>query len=320
MKLKTKDELLIATAYESLSPNITKISKYLNLHNIYLTDKQITTIYTNLKNESQTNGYTKVTTFCKDKRYLEAIEELKTLKQIYYDILENKIDYNQINIPQTKPYKIGNPYKDIIKPKTQIILSSSLQTPEIYNKIEIKDNNLQIEPQNINKHNKKIIESPKNLKETKRYVLRMNEDEKLLDDFFDYLDIICEYKSVYIVQHKLNFKFIKDLKNNKPDIKDIHNQYNSIMYKIKNKKHEKEKGVWKYEIKIIIGYIISIIGYENEFIDILNNVEGNSLQVSVMNILMKLQDVIMRVNDKKIVYKCDELKKGVSCFCDYYKK
>ena len=92
------------------------------------------------------------------------------------------------------------------------------------------------------------------------------------------------------------------------------------MYKIKNKKHEKEKGVWKYEIKIIIGYIISIIGYENEFIDILNNVEGNSLQVSVMNILMKLQDVIMRVNDKKIVYKCDELKKGVSCFCDYYKK
>jgi hypothetical protein len=336
MELTTTEKLLIATAFDYYgSNNILEVNKYLKYNKLNLTTGQIAEIYNQIKKESELGGYSSAVDYCEDKRYMKAVLCYKKYKKLIYDVLEDNVDLNTIVIPEDEPYNVGKQTSLVdIKNKRESHFNDLHSYTENLPKcdLSVTDQTLQIEPKNINKSNIKMkLESPKNIKEKKRFYLKMDEEEKLIDDYFDYLDLKTTEgqkkpenlgkKNKSFEKYPTLFSTVKIDREEIIEDKDVNIHFERIMSKIQNtKKHEKDKTLWKVELKIIVDYLSSVLGKSEKFASIYSNIESNTMQYTIMSLMLIIQDIIIEESDREILDKCSDLKKKLAIFCDYYKK
>lgn len=194
MELTTTEKLLIATAFDYYgTSNITEINKYLKYNKLNLTTIQISEIYDKIKKESEISGYSSAVDYCEDKRYIKALDCYKKYKKMIDDVLEDKIDIKSVDIPVEEPINVGKQtslidFKNKRESHNNDLKSYTENLPEC--DLSVTDQTLQIEPKSINKANIKMrVDSPKNIKEKKRFYIKMDDEEKIIDDYFDYLDL-----------------------------------------------------------------------------------------------------------------------------------
>ncbi|KAK6089615.1 hypothetical protein P3W45_001381 [Vairimorpha bombi] len=308
MELTTTEKLLIATAFDYYgSNNILEVNKYLKYNKLNLTTGQIAEIYNQIKKESELGGYSSAVDYCEDKRYMKAVLCYKKYKKLIYDVLEDNVDLNTIVIPEDEPYNVGKQTSLVdIKNKRESHFNDLHSYTENLPKcdLSVTDQTLQIEPKNINKSNIKMkLESPKNIKEKKRFYLKMDEEEKLIDDYFDYLDLkTTEGQKKPENLGKKNKSFEK---------------YPTLFSTVKI---DREEIIEDKDLKIIVDYLSSVLGKSEKFASIYSNIESNTMQYTIMSLMLIIQDIIIEESDREILDKCSDLKKKLAIFCDYYKK
>lgn len=200
----------------------------------------------------------------------------------------------------------------------------------------------QIEPKNLIKNQKIKVESPKNVKEKKRFYLCMDDEEKIIDDYFDYLDV----KNLEGVKNKENLEKVNDVfeihpllfkvkekgdkmsrllsvdeSSKREKLNTIQTPFDQIMYKIQfTRRQDKDKTGWKSEIKVILDHFSAIFEKDQNFIQIYENLEGNSLQYTIMSVMLIIQDCIIEEEDDEKLDEYSEYKRKLASFSDFYKK
>ncbi|WUR03342.1 uncharacterized protein VNE69_04165 [Vairimorpha necatrix] len=341
ISLTTTEKLLIATAYDLYGEsNNSQISKFLKHNNIFF--ENIPDLYHIIKKESFQNGYSSPRDYCQDLRSQKAICEYEKYKNLIYAVLENKINLSNFNIPEFEIINLGQE-TSLFKKYIKESLDTNFLTDSLLNQ-EIKINDVpQIEPKNINKNIKIKIDSPKNIKDKKRFYIRMDEEEKIIDDYFDYLDVknlegtkleINKInKNLLLENHPLinkirekkdkinKVKIFTDENIKREKIEEIQSPFDNLMYKIQNtKKLEKDKTNWKNELKIILDHFSPIFGRNGNFIPIYENLEFSNLQQTIMAVMLIIQDTMILEEDEERLEMCSEYKKKLGSYADYYKK
>ncbi|KAF9761654.1 hypothetical protein NGRA_2481 [Nosema granulosis] len=337
MHLTTTEKLLVAMAYGLYGEDkMDLIHSYLRYNGVEIDSKVICDTHKKLIEESKTNGYTDILSYCEDERYAKAVEIYNTYKQKLFDVLEDKIESQECDASSSEEFfdvRAGS-YN---KTTRSTVIESTMVLGSFIDLENVKINNenqLQIEPKTINRVITKParIESATSLKDKKRFYWKLTEEEKLIDDYFDILDervdvkvdAICTEENPFYIE----FPAVNDIKRENKDncsleISDdkIRGQFDLIINKISSvRKQDKDKSLWKDEIKVLLDYIVSVIAYKKVFTEIYNKIEMNSLSQIVIMILLQLQDIIIENEDSELISTCGVLKKYVSAFYDYYKK
>lgn len=333
--LTSTDKLLISDAFSHYS-DIKEITTFLKCHNLYFNN--ITEVYKCIQEEAKEEGYSSTSKFCRDNRYYKALCEYKKCKNLIYAILENKIDFNTIVIPEEEDIIVGEKTSVVQKKVLESFSTDFITEHNLEIDISPKQQE-QIEPKTIYKAVKMKIESPKNIKEKKRFYLRMDEDERVLDDYFDYLNMkniegvkntsnlekgnsmVDIYPLIVRERDKVVRPLIADdnTKREKISEDEILCPFERLMHKVQTTKRQ-DKYQWKIELKIIVDYFSNIFEGEEKFQHVYDNMDTVSLQYTIMSIMLIIQDYIMEEEDEERLDIYSDYKKKLSAYCDYYKK
>jgi hypothetical protein len=332
MDLTTTEKLLIAMAYDQYGENkLEQIHRYLKCNNLDLNKSEIELIFINLKEESKVNGYSNVLEYCEDKRYSKGIELYFLYKNMLIDVLEDReVDWELSSSEEESPIinKVINKSNIKIIKKKEVTKPLNLMSLGNLENVKIQnENQMQIEPKFINKAIPKglKLEPSSSFKEKKRFYYKLTEEEKLIDDYFDILDERADLRTNKVKRDPnpwySKYPAAKTVFKNNEDTKNVieeQTEFDLILKKISSlKRQDKDKSLWKPEIKILLEYAIKLIGHKEDFKEIIEKIETSSLSQIVVLILLILQDLIIDGEEREEV---GMIKKNVSLFYDFYKK
>lgn len=334
MQLTSTEKLLVAMAYGLYGEDkMDQIHTYLRCNGVDMNISTISQTHRVLQEESKMNGYSDVMSYCEDERYFKAIEMYKEYKRRLYEVLEGG-SFEEYSVSSSEEECDVGVESYSIKTSIRVVEDNTAVLGSLTGLGSVKyrnENQLQIEPKTINRVVSRTskVDSSVFPKDKKRFYWKLTEEEKLMDDYFDVLDGKVESPRGTEGNHYYqSFPAVNDVKrenkdNSSLEISDekIKNQFDVVLNKISSvKRVEKDKSLWRTEIRVLLEYIMTVVNHKKEFMEIYRKIEINSLSQSIIFILLHLQDIIIESEDGELISACGVLKKYTAAFYDYYKK
>ncbi|KAF7684341.1 hypothetical protein TCON_0457 [Astathelohania contejeani] len=334
------ENLIIATAVNLFGlHNELLIRAYIIAHS---NDIQLETWrqrYEVLSEESQRNGYSRVIEYCEDQRFTELIriykrkyDEREMIIRGQFDckkarkdktILESLEFIRKCKTEEESIRRIEMKCAQKLPPTENIELTSWIPTSSMTRSNEISSS------QEIYRES---IATPPNSKHNKRYYLKMNEEDRELDDYLDQIDesqihskekvlhSVPALVSTYPPLHHQNKSSHDGLPSNTSS--SLRETYDSIILKTrKERKTDREKSAWVSEYKSILAFFIEEFDEPSDitakFQALIDH--GNFETIGLVNLTLE----VMKILQELIFWgesKAAGFKEAIYYFYDYYRK